>query len=350
MAAVFRRIRQTHLGLDRRLRCLVSSSGLLSTFYYGIANRSLDRETKAVLAGRALFEANAGAPQQTSSLLRRNIHRLEKGLIMRPRRDLFALDYIGETVTAYAFVAQARCATEPSDPELIWAHDVLREYFEVTLPHSRTASARELFTSLESPIADRTHLSIPYRRADKTYQIPDYQSLLELAKQRRSVRWFDQRPVPRTLITKALEVATQAPSACNRQPFVFRIFDDPDLIRQVAGLPGGTKGFEHNFPMIAVVVGELRNYYAERDRHLIYIDGGLASMSFILALETLGLSSCCINWPDLSEPEARAKKVLKLAPDQRPVMLIAIGYADPTGMIPFSQKKAPTTLARYNFE
>lgn len=269
---------------------------------------------------------------------------------MRPRRDHFALDYIEETVTAYAYVAETRCPTEPSNPELIWAHDVLEEYFKVTLPHPRTASARELFVETPAPPSNQAQLSIPYRRADRTHKIPNYQSLLALARQRRSVRWFEQRPVPRTLITKALEVATQAPSACNRQPFIFRIFDDPELIRQVAALPGGTKGFEHNFPMIAVVVGELRNYYAERDRHLIYIDGGLASMSFILALETLGLSSCCINWPDISEPEARAKKILELAPDQRPVMLIAIGFADPAGKIPFSQKKAPTTFARYNFE
>ena len=48
--------------------------------------------------------------------------------------------------------------------------------------------------------------------------------------------------------------------------------------------------------MIIVIVGELDAYEYDRDRHLIYIDGSLAAMTFMLALETLGLSSCPINW------------------------------------------------------
>ena len=54
--------------------------------------------------------------------------------------------------------------------------------------------------------------------------------LRELAERRRSVRWFADRPVPHDLIDKALEVGLQAPSACNRQPFAFRFFDDPELV------------------------------------------------------------------------------------------------------------------------
>ncbi|SVE23497.1 uncharacterized protein METZ01_LOCUS476351, partial [marine metagenome] len=34
-------------------------------------------------------------------LLRRNVHRLEKGLLMRPRRPVFGLKYIEELVNVY---------------------------------------------------------------------------------------------------------------------------------------------------------------------------------------------------------------------------------------------------------
>jgi nitroreductase len=139
-----------------------------------------------------------------------------------------------------------------------------------------------------------------------------------------------------------------SPSACNRQPFEFRVFDDPELVEKVAKLPAGTKGFAHNFPVIIVLVGELRNYYGERDRHLIYIDASLAAMSFVYAAETLGLSTCCINWPDIEEYEQEADEVLGLEPDQRPVMFIAVGYPDSDGMVAYSQKKPNRQICRFN--
>ncbi len=102
--------------------------------------------------------------------------------------------------------------------------------------------------------------------------------------------------------------------------------------------------------MIALVIGELRNYYAEKDRHLIYIDSSLAVMSFIFAFEPLGLSSCCINWPDIKEAEEKARVVLNPESDQRPIMFIAIGHADPEGLVAYSQEKSPAELAPFNFK
>jgi nitroreductase len=110
------------------------------------------------------------------------------------------------------------------------------------------------------------------------------------------VRWYLQKPVPRELIDKALDVGLQAPSACNRQPFEVRILDDPALVREIAALPMGTVGLHHNFPTILVWVGRLRSFAHHRDRHVPYIDAAMAAMGFQLALETLGLSSCCLNW------------------------------------------------------
>jgi nitroreductase len=71
-------------------------------------------------------------------------------------------------------------------------------------------------------------------------------------------------------------------------------------------------------------------------------------MGFILALETLGLSSTCINWPDFFPLETKMQKSLGLGVDDRPIMLIAVGYPDPKGKIPYSQKKSLEGLRSYN--
>jgi Lon protease-like protein len=155
-------------------------------------------------------------------------------------------------------------------------------------------------------------------------------------------RWLERREMD-----VDWDAARQAPSACNRQPFRFLIANGKPLTREIASIPMGTRGFAEGFPAIVVLVGDLSAYFDERDRHVIYIDGSLAAMQFMLALETLGLASCPINWPDIEDREKRMDQVLGLAAHERPILLIAVGYADPTGGVPFSEKTPLSHLRRY---
>jgi nitroreductase len=211
--------------------------------------------------------------------------------------------------------------------------------------------AREIFQSASSTLelASDGSAHVPYPRGDAPAPVT-YDEFAALCQRRRSVRWYEQRPVPRELVYRALEAALQSPSACNRQSFQFRFFDDRALISAIAKIPGGTKGYAEGLPGIAVVIGKLASYPEPRDRHVIYIDGALAAMSFMLALETLGLSSCAINWPDLAQNERAIEHLLQLGPDERVIVLIGFGYADPTGLIPFSAKKPVSAMRRWNDE
>ena len=110
----------------------------------------------------------------------------------------------------------------------------------------------------------------------------------------------------------------------------------------------GTTGFASNFPCVVVVVGKLRAFPKVRDRHLPYIDGALAVMAFQFALEVQGIGSCCINWPDIPKLERKMAKTLGLSTDERPVMLVSLGYPDPDGQVPYSQKKSLDEIRSYN--
>jgi nitroreductase len=188
---------------------------------------------------------------------------------------------------------------------------------------------------------------VPYARGDAPLPV-GYDDFAALCRRRRSVRWYRDQPVERELVDRALDAALQSPSACNRQSFQFRFFDEPDRVAKLAGIPAGTKGYGDSLPAICAVVGRLRAYPEERDRHVIYIDGALAAMSFMLALETVGLSSCAINWPDIAAQDEAAAKLLGLDPDERVVMLIGLGHADPQGKIPYSAKKPLASMRRWN--
>ncbi|MDI6753219.1 MAG: nitroreductase family protein [Thermodesulfobacteriota bacterium] len=62
----------------------------------------------------------------------------------------------------------------------------------------------------------------------------NFGELGELIKTRRSIRKFQEKPVPEDLLLKALELATWAPNGGNYQPWRFLIVTNKDLINQMA--------------------------------------------------------------------------------------------------------------------
>jgi nitroreductase len=327
------------------------SSRILTHILYFFSFLSFNREQSAVIRGRRDYYRNKRNRHRVSHVeLRRNIHRLEKGLTMSPRRPVFALDYITETVEFYERAhTQYTAKPESMDAaEARWAHDVLEAYFAaLTGEHPTTAAARARFEQL-SPVTGEGSPLVPFQRRDGADTSVTYGQLLELAERRRSVRWFQQIPVERYKIDAALLVGRQSPTACNRLPYEYRIFDDPEMVRTVSSIPFGSAGYSHNIPVIAVVIGKLESYFSPRDRHAIYIDASLSAMSFMLALETQGLSSSVINWPDFEPLERTMQKTLGLSMTDRVIMLVALGYADDNALIPRSPKKELPTIRSYN--
>jgi nitroreductase len=62
----------------------------------------------------------------------------------------------------------------------------------------------------------------------------DFAELGEVIKTRRSVRKFQDKPVPEEILLKALELATWAPNGGNYQPWRFLIISNKKLINQMA--------------------------------------------------------------------------------------------------------------------
>ncbi|MBO1750955.1 nitroreductase family protein [Actinotalea sp. BY-33] len=341
-------VRKAYELANRGVLTAAGTTRLGATLYSIPGFGTFNREQFAVLSGRRAYYENLRRSRSSHVELRRNIHRLEKGILMRPRRDAFAKDYILETVDFY----RTALRRGPQDPvmdasEMTWAHDVLAEYFAVvTVADPVVDRARAVFTSLEHSTTDGTVK--PYVHGDIPQSDVTYEQLAALSMQRRSVRWFLDKPVERELLDKALLVGRQSPTACNRLPYEYLVFDDPAMVERVAGIPFGAAGYAHQIPTLIVVKGRLDSYFSPRDRHVIYIDAALASMGFMYALETLGLSSSVINWPDFEPLEAKMAKTLGLAPYERVIMLIAVGYADPTGLVAFSQKKDLDVLRSFN--
>lgn len=292
------------------------------------------REVTAVVAGRASNLSGHHRAELVS--LRRNIHRLEKGIIMRPRRLGFGQAYLGEVLTS---AAKLDGLGQLPLADRNWAFDVLAEYFKVnaTVDAPWLLEQRAAFEALAPDYSAGSQF--PFPRISSPKVDIEYDQLATLATSRRSVRWFLDKPVEPADIDRALDIALQSPSACNRQSFRFHMIHGVDQAEKVLNTAAGTRGFSHQVPSVAVVIGRLNGYEFAFDRHAIYIDAGLASMSFLFGLEVQGLSSCCINWPDKADQNRALGRLISIEKDEQVIMLIAIGHADPHGLVPSSSKR-----------
>lgn len=323
---------------------LCSGSGFASSLYFTFFSRAFYYEHNAILQGQRAYKKSNGIHGDSSALLRRNIHRLEKGLIMRPRREIFALSYLLETVLVYKEIINSR---RFSVNEISWAEYIFEEYFSVVdCNHPDIKNAYQTYIEICSETEKCHDAKVPYQYTKKAKHDIGYNEFIDLCLARRSIRWFENKKVEDEKIYKAVAAALQAPSACNRQPYEFFMVQSQPLLSQLAKLPGGTAGFADNIPCLIAVVGDLSYYPQARDRHVIYIDGSLASMQFMLALETLGLASCPINWPELYTLDKKVSNLLDLPQYKRVVMFIAVGYPEQSGYVAYSEKKLPRDIIK----
>jgi nitroreductase len=142
--------------------------------------------------------------------------------------------------------------------------------------------------------------------------------ILELIKNRRSIRRYRKENVPNELVKKILEAGRWAPSANNSQPWSFIVLKGEEVRRNVA--EAATYGkFLANAPIGIVVVID-----PELSRHAVE-DGAIATMNMLLEAHALGLGACWIGAYN-SSYEERIKEILKIPRNKRVLSIISIGY------------------------
>ena len=179
------------------------------------------REHKSFLEGAYEYENSIKNNTLNVSFLRRNIHRIEKGMLMKPRRDEFALRFILETVNSFSVLDKKELLNVS---EYNWAFEVLTEYFKlVKSNHINYKKAYEIFNKVKPyAVQNGQQKKIPFIIGNNKSNLT-YEDFLQLNQSRKSVRWFKEKIVPKVIIDKALEIASLTPSSCNRLPYRYII-------------------------------------------------------------------------------------------------------------------------------
>lgn len=148
--------------------------------------------------------------------------------------------------------------------------------------------------------------------------------ILNVIKERRSVRKFLKDPIPKEILNALKEAILWAPSAGNLQSrkfyFVFNQSIKNDLVKAALG-----QSFIAEAPLAIIGCADLRigEHYGERGVNLYAIQDVSASIqNLLLVAHSLGLAGVWVG----AFCEDEAHKILKLPHYLRPISIIPVGY------------------------
>ncbi|MCE7980472.1 MAG: nitroreductase family protein [Caldilinea sp. CFX5] len=190
-------------------------------------------------------------------------------------------------------------------------------------------------------------------------------------RRRRTVRDFSDRPVPRSVIEACLRTAGTAPSGANQQPWHFVAVSDPAIksrIRQAAEAEErefyerrasqewldalAPLGTDANKPFLAIAPyliaifaetygmgadgGKIKHYYVTESV-------GIATGLLIAALHHAGL----VTLTHTPSPMGFLNEILGRPTNERPFLLLVVGYPAENAQVPAITKKALEEIATF---
>jgi len=150
---------------------------------------------------------------------------------------------------------------------------------------------------------------------------------LEAINTRRSIRKYQDKKVPRSLIRQLIIAGRNAPSAYNDQPWVFITSTKQTVRDAIASVKSQRSQFIRTAPLIiACCYDEIKSRATSHNLENVAV----AAENILLAAHALSLGACYIGAfdPRFPEIEQSISKAFKLPKHVKVVCLISVGYPD----------------------
>lgn len=273
-------------------------------------------------------------------------HKLEKGLCLPPENRRFFGRYPAQQTLSLLRKWDADGLS--SDASVYKAaigvlegyRDFVQNFDNKTAEVQQTLIELNAFLAVQKKSDDIYRTPINFRKLSED----SYDVLYSLALSRRSTRNFKSQPVSTAIVEKAAKLAQLSPSACNRQPWRLHLYQEKNAIEQMLKLQNGNRGFGHTIPMLAVVCCDMGAFFDATERNEPALDGGLFLMSFLLALQSMGLATCCLNWCVDPRQDQLGHRIGAIPDNEKILTFLAIGYAAEDTVVPLSARRPLSDL------
>lgn len=161
---------------------------------------------------------------------------------------------------------------------------------------------------------------------DAIYARLDLEQDLYFIQSRHSIRSYEKRSVDAETVHKVIELASCAPSACNRQPVKVYATSEPEKVKAVSLLIPGNKGFEDEIPNWAIVTTD-RCMFNTGEPLQWYINGGISLSYLIEAFHAYHIGSCIFQIPASHSNTPAIRKMASIPKNEAIIAAIGFGYA-----------------------
>jgi hypothetical protein len=250
-------------------------------------------------------------------MLRKNAHILDKGL----QRSDFEVGH-GKIYKEQAdyFLSKIKSVNILNDKSMNWCYQTMKEY-----------DARQI----DKNVKKEFNINVYHG---------SYSELINIIKDRRSIRNFKMREVEINIINKIFETVNYASSSCNKQPIKIFGTNKPEIAYECLKQCKGGTCFSKYVPTFFSVCADMRGYVLPSEIYLPYIDVSLGVQNSILIAHTLGLYSTILSWAQKNATEENnMRNILEIPEHYNIIFNIVLGYPENIILSP-SKKTIEKTL------
>lgn len=145
--------------------------------------------------------------------------------------------------------------------------------------------------------------------------------IIKVLKERRSIRKYLPKPIPKDVLEDIIDCGRLAPSAKNLQPWLFVVSTKQDTKEKISQLATYGKFIADAAACVSV--------FCERDNEFKAEDGSAATENIIIAAKAYDIASCWVAGYKRPYSED-IRKALNVPEKYELISLIPMGYSDDT--------------------
>ncbi|MFV0538151.1 MAG: nitroreductase family protein [Dysgonomonas sp.] len=265
-------------------------------------------------------------------------HGIEKGLAMSP----FRLGFGQDKVVALTHECLRFYNKYPrTNMQFRYAISVLLEYetvhvaenFEFAVTTQKALSDINKIAAEENirPSCQLKYVNGEYFKNTKS-------EFSHFSNSRKSVRDFSSENVSINDIKDAIRLATNTPSACNRQATKTYVYTDKKQIAKILAVQNGNRGFGHLVNKLVVITSDLSAFVNPYERYQAYIDGGIYTMNLLYALHYYEIAACTLNCSHTHKIDKNMKSVCEIGSSEVFIAILACGIPSTEMSVTFSKR------------
>ena len=292
---------------------------------------------------------HAGAIQQVHieqkrAQLTMAYHILEKGLTMPNRR----LGFGREAVLNLIQLCKDFSETESHD-DSIFKHSlaVLKAYkkihddYDFSLDADLESKLMEILNGIDIQADEQIYTTAEafFSNIDSPFPV--------FSNSRHTCRHFNG-PVSENQIINSVELANNAPSACNRQHTRIHCICDKKIKQAILRIQGGNRGFGEYADKLLIVTSDVHDLRWLEERNDLYTNAGIFIMNLSYALHYEKIASCILNWSVDPMTDRELRRIVSIPDNEVIVCMILCGNAPENIMVASSPRKEINNILTFH--